>query len=273
MSLRLLLRGAIGLQLTFVSIGLVQVARAQAGANNCGTRPYTASLSVVRTADMNNVQARFMVSPSPCGMYGDVKLTSPSNRESGLANTSATQDFNATQIDINAALPMNFEDGIYVGLAHYKLEDETTSPWSYYPGPGSSNLATKTLSPSIAGFVQLYSTAWSPNQIHQDNSSSSFVVTARATNSCLGTTTVQATANSIPALSTWLFNGQSVATTVLGYLTPSAAGADATISFPFTFQHAAQTGTMNGVALFSQLPLNCDAKTGGSNTASLPIVP
>lgn len=244
--------------------------------SHCGGATYTKSLSVSRSSDLNTVTAILTVSASPCGMYGDVQLggPSPSFRESSVTQTTEDKSFSGGLINISASLPMNYEDGVYTGTAHYKMEDETTWPWSYYPGPTATNLKTLTASPSIKGWVQLYSTSWSPNSGSKLGLSSTFNVTVKSTTACTGTVQVRGTLNSPPSGSSWIFGGATSPTAITyDYLSVSLPGQSTTLGIPLSLS-SPNTGTMNAEAILNAVPYDCDVKApsaGNSSVATLTV--
>lgn len=261
--------------LSFVIALSGDLARAQAGPAFCGQVRYTRNIAVSKTPDNNTVNANLKVSASPCGMYGNVRLASPGGRQSPEVNTDYSGRFGGGQIDITASLPMYYEDGIYVGTAHYKLEDESTIPWSYYPGPGSTQLAELTISPGIAGFVQLVSTAWVPASISPNSGAlTNFNVTIRGTTTCIGTTTIKATLNNLPVGATWTFD-DVINPQVISYnlAMPPESGVNTTSAFPLTLM-ALTPANVIAESILSQVPSGCDVKppdAGSSRLATLEV--
>lgn len=265
-----------------VLTGAGDTLHAQATYNSCGQAPpthwYTRSLTVQKTQDQNTVTALFKVSAVPCGMYGDVQLVSPSGRTSELVNTSSTQDFGGGLIELTAQLPMNYEDGIYVGTGRYKLEDESTNPFSYYPGPGRSQLFTMTSNPTIGGFVQLVGTYWSKPSIALAGDSATFYAVVKGTNGCTGTSLLNATLQSEPANSIWVFGAvSSPARTTTEYATIAQGGVDTPISFLLSsFSTQTSSDNMYAESVIADTPNGCAAKppaSGNSGSAKLRVTP
>ena len=166
---------------------------------------------------------------------------------------------------------MLYEDGVYTAAAHFKLEDESTNPWSYYPGRTHNDLGTMNSAPNIGGWVQLFSTSWSPSPLTilwgggDGHGSSAFRVTVMTTTNCTGTSTIRATLNSPPSGSTWLFGDvTSPQVITYGLVTPPQAGVAETLPFVLDL-NATIGGNLFAEAAIIATPSGCNTKMGSGN--------
>jgi hypothetical protein len=235
-------------------------------ASVCAGYNYSTILAIDQSADKLTTEAKFTVGgTNPCSFYSEVTLSSPSGRtQSGVS--ASPKDFNAGTAYSSTIMTVAYDTGTYSATGRWAAEDDVSGlPWTYYPS--ESGLASKSMTKTINGFVQLTSVGWSATSIPRVGGASFWAYLISSTG-CAGTVTVTGTLGAAPSGATWTWgsvNNPSVVTT--GSTTISSPGVQGTVQFPLTIS-SPNTGTVSASATVLTVPSGCESRgpTGSSSS-------
>lgn len=230
----------------------------------CGTT--TKAVTVTRTADKLTMQAKSTLDGGgPCGLWTQAQITGPTGLVSTAASCLTNGDpcYNANHVEALASLTIDLHDGLYSGVGTYKLEDETTNPWTH------PTLSSEPGSGSASPFIQLTLASWNPSSITSGTATSTFTVSLLTSDHCSGNASVSGILGSVPSGVVYTWNGV--------FSNPSAStwvgvSGGQTSNASFVWSGGGPAGTVQATGSISAPPQSCDVRgpnAGASATANL----